>query len=284
MIRRPRGYPVPKVTSELPLCVNTFNYNESSGSTTDPGEPLPSGVNLTVNAPMKLGFPALGVSGFTASGNSYGVTPLYPELPFTVTNPMRIQIKGVGTVYWGKAGVSDRKEVSSVTDVSVTRASNSPSTTFTTPASLLNSDVLGPKLIKSGYYLRSDRPYLLAVYGKLFNDALPTFLLVYGAVKLLPQVFNLTGLVFKPFNQYRLYDTETSTTVAADECTTLDQVIERRDVQFTCSTSARVLDTDNIVEELFPLYRLTQTAGSGYPKYVQQYQLMVGVTSLAFTL
>lgn len=266
------------------MCVNTFDYNTQD--TTDPSVPLPSSVNVTVNAPAKLSFPSLGTSGFTSSSNSYGVTTTFPRLPFTVTNPVRMQFQALGTTGWSDGGSSPRKKAANLTGVRVTRSSNSASTVFDTVASAFPDGDLVTKFVDSGFYLRANSPYLFSVYG-IFNEensssyTYPKLCFVYAPIKLLPQVFSLTALAFYASDSAStLYASQTGNEVLGygSIVSSVDEKIGR----FTCTTSPTLIDTDNIVEEVYSTYNseLSPTP----PGLGGRYGVLLGVTSLAFTL
>lgn len=284
MIKRPsRQLISSSLRSNLPLCVNTFDYN---ASTTDPSVPLPSSVNITINAPAKISYPALGTSGFTASSNSYGVTTLSPELPFNVTNPRRIQFKGIGEKKWYSSGTANnpRKEGSFVTSISVKRASDSDSATFDTPTSGFPEKQLCDKLLDSGFYLRSNSPYLFGVYGRIkpgYGQEPTTRVLafVYSPLKLLPQVLNLQGLVFYNFPSEYIHASETSPSGEAQRGGIMFEVDEGS-FELTCITSPIVIDTDTQTDEVFSTFNRLRSSTDP----INGYSVVLGVTSLAFTL
>lgn len=293
MIKRPsRKLISSSLRSDLPLCVNTFDYN-TSGSTTDPSVPLPSAVNITVNAPAKISYPSLGTSGFTASSNSYGVTSVYPKTPFTVSNPIRMQFMGEGKDYWcstSSSSTSRNYHGSFVTGVRVTRSSNSSSTVFDTPASSFDGEALLLKLIQSGYYLRANFSYLFGVYGSLKTgtSTMNCLCFVYTPIKLLPQVFDLRALRFGLSNPtVDLYFWETQSGPASESVGVGTLLLGADEVQgtFTCSTSPSLIDTDNIVEEVFSTYsQAVPNSSTGKSSFRSEYGVVFGVTSLAFTL
>lgn len=191
MIKKPsRALISSSLRSDVPLCVNTYDY--AYADPTDPSVPLPSSVGVTLNAPVKVSFPPLGVSGFTSSGNSFGVSSAYPALPFQVSNPARYQVQAV-------------LSSSNTTSLTVSRASDSASAVF----EVKNCPVpAAPKLYDSGFYVRSDYKYLFSTYatvdGFLTSGGtslkLRTLLLVYSPIKFLPQTFGLTGFGFYGLN------------------------------------------------------------------------------------
>lgn len=269
--------------SDLPLCVNTYDYN-SAGST-DPSVPLPSAVNITVNAPAKLSYPALGTSGFTSSGNSYGVSPLYPRLPFTVTNPTRILFKGSGrNCYYSVSPATTRNTAGAyIPQISVTRNPDSTNTVFDTVASSFNGLERAQKLNLTGYYLRSNSPYLFGVYGtfKSGTTTVDRLCFVYAPIKLLPQVFDLTCLSFdRTVNWAYLYDTPTGqSTDYFARGYPLVGVTESVGT-FTCTTSPTPIDiTSSTVQETFDTYTDLASGVQG-----SAFGVLIGVTSLAFTL
>lgn len=278
MIKRPsRSLITRSLTSNLPLCVNTFDYNASS---TAPGEPLPSSVGITVNAPAKLNFSSLGTSGFTSSSNSYGVTTVSPRLPFTLTNPVRMQFKGIGVI--GTTAESPPRPAVTFSSVQVTRASNSDSTVFDTSAASFTSKALIEKFVTNGYYLRSNSSYLFAVYGKFRTNGYGAverhLLFVYAPIKLLPQVVSVRCLRFPVYDSPAGADPEFSPSTGGNSYVTdFCMFADEDSVEFVCETSPQVIDVDNIVMEEFNTF---QVVGSR----LRAYGVAIGVTSLSFTL
>lgn len=270
--------------SDLPLCVNTYDYN-SSGST-DPSIPLPSAVNITVNAPAKISYPALGTSGFTSSGNSYGVSPLYPRLPFAVTNPVRILFKGLGrNCYYSVNGPSSTRSSTGayVPQISVTRNPDSAGTIFDTPASAFDGLERAEKINTTGYYLRSNSPYLFGVYGTLKSgtETVQRLCFVYSPIKLLPQVFDLTCLNFQKSSASGMYLYDTPSGPASEYFARGSLLLGATEVvgTFTCSTSPTPIDiTSSSVQETFDTYTTYN------PNIDSSFGIIIGVTSLAFTL
>lgn len=169
--------------ADIPLSVNTYDY---SSDATDPSVPLPSSLNITLNAPLKVTFPPLGAGAFTSTYNSFGLSANVPVRPFQVSNPTRILLKAFGI-----------PTDPSNSTLRLSRESDSPATVFDTG---YNSNInFTTKLYETGQYLRSDYTYLFACYGASKKSSgnvntYRTMLLVYSQLKFLPQTFSFVGL------------------------------------------------------------------------------------------